>query len=255
MPVSVKMQVKSEARSPVTTRAGTFLAYKVSSKLQISASSGKAVMRGTDWFVPYIGEVKSIASGGGASIKSEMTKFLVGGGAIDTPPPVITGVDPSSGTYGQKISIAGSYFGSGRGATILTMGGVEVTDILSWADNKIECLIPSNAISGPVAISMDVWKSNVDILLHLAAPPEITGVSPSTGTTGNLLTINGKNFGEKKGKVSIGGIKAKVRKGGWMESSIVCTAPKKLESGTHGITVETPYGSDTLPDAYSIPGQ
>lgn len=69
MAVSVKMQVKTYGKSLITPAAGTFLAYKISSMLELASSSRKTAMSGTDWFSPCIGDVRSNASGSGVTIK------------------------------------------------------------------------------------------------------------------------------------------------------------------------------------------
>lgn len=46
------------------------------------------------------------------------------------------------------------------------------------------------------------------------------------GTMGTQVTIYGSGFGIKKGKVLIGGVSAKIGKGGWSETRITCTVAK-----------------------------
>jgi hypothetical protein len=49
---------------------------------------------------------------------------------------------------------------------------------------------------------------------------------PTEGTIGTRITINGLGFGDKKGKVLINGIAAKIAKGDWGDTQITCTIKK-----------------------------
>ena len=51
-------------------------------------------------------------------------------------------------------------------------------------------------------------------------------VNPIEGTIGSVLTINGSDFGTKKGKVLINGIAAKIAKDGWEPEQITCAISK-----------------------------
>ena len=50
--------------------------------------------------------------------------------------------------------------------------------------------------------------------------------TPAEGTIGTQLTINGSDFGTKKGKVLINGIAAKIAKDGWEPEQITCAISK-----------------------------
>ncbi len=51
-------------------------------------------------------------------------------------------------------------------------------------------------------------------------------VTPIDGTIGTVLTINGSGFGDRKGKVLINGIPAKIAKEDWSPTQITCTIKK-----------------------------
>jgi len=51
-------------------------------------------------------------------------------------------------------------------------------------------------------------------------------VSPIDGTIGTVITINGSGFGDRKGKVLINGIPAKIAKEDWSPTRIICTIKK-----------------------------
>jgi hypothetical protein len=69
-------------------------------------------------------------------------------------------------------------------------------------------------------------------------PPALPlAVSVNQGTIGTELTIEGSGFGDKKGKVLIGGAALKIAKGGWSDSSITGTVKKVLPVGPYTITI------------------
>lgn len=78
-------------------------------------------------------------------------------------------------------------------------------------------------------------------------------LSGEEGTIGTQLTITGPGFGDKKGKVLIGGIAAKIAKEEWTDDVITCTLNKVPPEGTHDVTIK-PYKVDEilLPGAFTV---
>lgn len=59
------------------------------------------------------------------------------------------------------------------------------------------------------------------------------GPFPTEGTIGTVITIDGSNFGDKKGKVLIGEVAAKIAKDGWTDAFITCEIKKPMATGQH----------------------
>ena len=98
--------------------------------------------------------------------------------------------------------------------------------------------------------------SSSDILV-LKMADSITS-SPQEGTIGTELTISGSGFGDKKGKVLIGGVATKIAKDGWHDDHIICTVTK-LPEGPYTdpfdvtiITKSKPPVSIPLEDAFTV---
>ncbi len=68
----------------------------------------------------------------------------------------------------------------------------------------------------------------------------IGDVSPSMGIAGNTVSISGKNFGKFKGKVFVGGTKAKILS--WSDTLINISIAKGIEAGKYQIKVEPKKG-------------
>ncbi|MBI2267409.1 MAG: SBBP repeat-containing protein [Armatimonadetes bacterium] len=73
-----------------------------------------------------------------------------------------------------------------------------------------------------------VHPTETGIMTIQFPPPEISGISPGSGTAGTTLTINGNNFGNdpNRGIVTIGGVMvASASISSWTDTRIDCTVP------------------------------
>jgi hypothetical protein len=78
--------------------------------------------------------------------------------------------------------------------------------------------------------------TNQDVYGAFINPSAGTAVTPGEGTFGTEVTINGFNFGIKKGKVFIGGTALKVLE--WSDGSILCSLTKVIAPGTYDVTIQ-----------------
>jgi len=85
------------------------------------------------------------------------------------------------------------------------------------------------------------WNGEKGVLLHYHS----LGLWPNDGTIGTQVTLSGTGFGEKKGKVLIGGVATKIVKDGWKPDSIACTVTKAPSIGTHNVIIK-PYKADDI---------
>ena len=81
-------------------------------------------------------------------------------------------------------------------------------------------------------------------------------VTPIEGTIGSVLTINGSDFGTKKGKVLINGIAAKIAKDGWEPEQITCaiSKPPLPVDVAHPVSVVVDKVSHTLDGTFTVRG-
>ncbi len=229
----------------VSVPAGNFMAWPIAYRLTLSEGGRTTATAWTDWFAPYFGFIKEMDSN--AAI-TELTGFQVGGGTITTPPPVVTGTVPASATCGSTISINGFQFGASQGGSKVMIGNVECDQILYWSDTQINCTIPDTASSGAVTVVTDPWTSNNSITLTI--PPEITGVTPSSGQRGSTVQIQGTAFGTVAGKVNLGAVPAHVTQ--WGDNSITCTVPATMPYGACPVTVTNSQGQNVLQGAFTV---
>ncbi len=145
-------------------------------------------------------------------------------GATEGFRPFIISVEPKVASAGSQITILGRYFGTTQGDSTATLNGIALT-IVTWSDTKIEAILPQEASSGMIVITVkgraSQSSSNAQIFIGSAppaGPPIITGLSQYSGYPGVLITVYGQNFGQPMptdGRVlfksQVGEVEAEVR--------------------------------------------
>jgi hypothetical protein len=64
--------------------------------------------------------------------------------------PIISSIEPESGTVRTVVTIVGSHFGATEGT--VTFNGVEADEITTWTDTEIITKVPPGATTGPVVV-------------------------------------------------------------------------------------------------------
>ena len=120
--------------------------------------------------------------------------------------PVITSIDPESGTQYHRVTITGTGFGSSRGTSTVTFAGTEASRYYEWSDTEIEVRPPSSVSVGTHAVVVTVGgvaSNGVDYarlpqLTAYCLSPSQTIAEPSgtfemgvyrTGPTTDALTV------------------------------------------------------------------
>lgn len=163
---------------------------------------------------------------------------LTAGGIASTPGtlgiiPVLDTLSLDTGSGGTNLTITGSNFGSVQGSTVVSIGGA-VASVLSWATGSITVTVPDSSLPGDqsLTVSADGYSSNA---LPFTVTPAATSLSPTSGATGSLVTLAGKNFGDVQGTVAVQGVGAVINS--WSSTSIVFTVPAGFSPGTVGVVV------------------
>jgi sugar lactone lactonase YvrE len=136
---------------------------------------------------------------------------------IDSPPPTLTAISPSSGPLGTPVPVTLSgtgFFGSGgnaasaacslNGTTIFVSGsGITVSNVRAASDTSLSATfnIAANATPGTrdVTVTTDSGTSGAvkfTISVPVAPPPTLTSITPPTDVRGTTttLTLTGTNF-------------------------------------------------------------
>lgn len=165
--------------------------------------------------------------------------------------PVITSISPSTGTQGTVVTISGSGF---VGATNVTFDGISADfDVIT--NGQMVATAPVNSpgasnvrVTTPAGIS-DVTLATIFTYIG-GGPvlPVVTDVTPSSGTAGTTVVIDGSGFSGAT-SVSFGGTLAvPVSVTG---TTITVVAPAR-SPGTVVVVVTTPNGSSSASSPYTF---
>ncbi len=158
--------------------------------------------------------------------------------------PFITSISPDSGpTAGGTVMTIGGFnlglAGGGAGTPAVSVGGV-AAPVVSVSPASVQVTVPAGAGTGR-AVSLTVGGQTTPPGLAFSYnPPLINTVSPISGPTagGQLMTIDGGNFGPSAPTVTIGG------------------AACAVQSSSHtSITALTPAGQGSRPLVVTVAGQ
>jgi len=158
-----------------------------------------------------------------------------------------TRVNPYEGTIGTVIIISGSDFGTKKGKVLIANVALK---ILEWAENSIQGQFTR-------ALSPDTYdvviRPQAKGVTPITIPngftvkaPQIDSLDPTTGSTGDEITILGSFFGTKKGKVFLDEKSCKIRS--WTidpttgVSEIRFVVPKGLSLGIQELKVINKVG-------------
>jgi hypothetical protein len=169
---------------------------------------------------------------------SETSPFTVG------VPPSITSYSPTSGSPGTALTINGKGFGGVTATNVLYVLSAVTNfwtkwNTTSWSDSEIVAIVPSNMPLGKVSliVTADGLQSIGTYPFTVGGPPSITSYSPSSGSAGTVLTINGKGFGAQAAGSSLNivsavtGARTTWTPTSWSDSQIVVSVPATTASG------------------------
>ena len=128
---SVTITGMSLTQTKSVTIGGKSAAFTVNSNTQVTATVPVGAKTGA---------AISVTTAGG--IGASTAKFVV--------VPSITSFSPTSGPVGTAVTIIGNSF---TGTTKVTFGGVAATSYQVINDTKVDALVPSGAVTGPIIIT------------------------------------------------------------------------------------------------------
>jgi hypothetical protein len=155
--------------------------------------------------------------------------------------PTITGFTPASGASPTQIAISGANFIAG--ATTVTFTGtnppVKGTVV---ALTQVNVVVPAGATNGPITVTTSAGSATSASNFVVSPLPVLTDFSPTAGSNGTTVVIDGSNFITNGTTVKFGTVTA---------SQVTLVASTELQTvvpaGTVSapITVTTRYGSFT----------
>jgi len=151
--------------------------------------------------------------------------------------PSITSLSPTSGSPSTVVTITGSNFGATQGTSAVLFNGTPSAPT-SWNPTTIVVPVPATASSGPVVVVVDSLQSNGITFIDVSAPI-ITTITPTSGTDGTSVTINGSLFGASQGSstVTFNGVASVPTIWNANGTQIVVPAPSSVTTGPVVVTV------------------
>ncbi len=133
------------------------------------------------------------------------------------PIPEIYSVNPPVGSPGDVVLIHGKNFGDIRDMSYVEIAGSKLTasSYISWADNCIKLVLPATVQDGLVVVGTKELRSKpalfaneVDIpvpvpVVQQVSKPVITYLSSEKVNVGEVLVIQGNNFGDVKNQSKV----------------------------------------------------
>jgi len=151
------------------------------------------------------------------------------------PTPAISNLSPPSGPAGTSVTITGTNFGVTQASSQVTFNRIAAT-ITNWSATAIVAIVPANATSGYVVVTVNS-VSSAGVLFTLPGTPGIASLSPPSGPTGTSVTITGTNFSATQGTSTLTFDGATVTPTIWGATSITFTIPAAATTGNVIVTV------------------
>ncbi len=146
----------------------------------------------------------------------------------------ISSISPQYGPAGTAIDIYGGGFGALQSDRLIKIGALQISEIISWTNNKITVKIPATAVSGAVKLISGASETNAGNIFSVT---NITSIAPVRGIIGTTVTISGANFGDTQGAGSVkfsGTAASDIIS--WTASKIIVKVPAGAISGSVSVT-------------------
>lgn len=133
------------------------------------------------------------------------------------PIPEIDSIVPPVGAPGDVVLINGKNFGDVRDMSYVEIAGAKLTasSYISWADNCIKLVLPASVQDGLVYVGVKDMRSKPALFANeveipvpitttrISSKPVITDISSEKLYIGDILVIQGNNFGEAKNQSKV----------------------------------------------------
>jgi RHS repeat-associated protein len=151
--------------------------------------------------------------------------------------PQVTSTTPASGPTGTQVQINGSGFGATQGSSAVNFNAAYPATIITWSDSQIVATVPPQAFTGQVVVVVGGVWSNQSVYFNVPAP-QVTSISPTSGSVGTQVTVNGSGFQTTKGansSISFKGNPGTVVT--WNDTQIVASVAANTTSGAVKVVV------------------
>ncbi|HJV49789.1 MAG TPA: S8 family serine peptidase, partial [Geothrix sp.] len=159
------------------------------------------------------------------------------------PPPAITGFNPGVACTGSVVSISGAGL---RFATAVAFNG-KASNFTVISDTSITATVPVGATTGRVSVTTPGGIGSTSTSFTVIPAPTVTGLSPSSGPVGTLVTLTGTGFSDASA-VTFNGTAATFTL--VSDGSITATVPAGATTGR--VSVTTPGGTGSTSTSFTV---
>lgn len=159
------------------------------------------------------------------------------------PAPTVTLIAPSSGPVGTTVTITGTNFNS---VTAVNFNGVPASYTVN-STTSITATVPAAATSGVVTV-VNGSGTGTGTTFTVLLLPSVTGMNPSAGGPGTVVTLTGTNFTGATAVTLNGSAVASFS----VVNSTTITAVVAVSNTTGLFEVTTPAGSASSPGAFTV---
>lgn len=160
---------------------------------------------------------------------------------------------PKSGPVGNTVTISGTGFSTTTSQDTVTFNGVTAS-VTSASTTQITTSVPAGATTGPITVTAPAGSATSSMPFTVTASsgaPTIIGFTPTIGSAGTTVTVNGTNFqtAPANDKVKYNISEAAVKSA--TTTSITTSVPQLGTSGR--ISLATPFGKTVSSGDFFIP--
>ena len=180
---------------------GGWILYKTSpmSNISFATSAGTPIIKSsTNTAINNVTTMKqnvSAATGivvmaSDANSRYYLHNFIIPGSSGPFPP-TISSFTPSTGPVGTPDTITGTNL---SGAGSVTFNGTPASGFVVNSDTQISATVPTGATSGRIAVTTPGGSASSSDSFIVITTPSITSFSPTLGSAGTTVTVNGASF-------------------------------------------------------------
>jgi len=223
------------------TDAGTF--YAISGTVTVTTDNTKITVKWSLTFTDATGRV--FTSTGSFVLYNYKTVTQPKTTIVDPTPvalkPTIGSIAATSGAAGDSVVIAGTNFSTALTENLVKFNGVTAV-VKSATATKLVVMVPSGGSTGAITVRVKNSETATGPVFTYVTPlaaPTITGVTPLSGSAGDVMTIIGSNFSTTltDDVVTIGNTTAKITILTASVDRITLTIPQGVVSGQVGVKV------------------
>jgi hypothetical protein len=160
-------------------------------------------------------------------------------------PPTIASFVPTNGPVGTIVTINGTKFDN---ATAVKFASLDAASFTVNSSTQMLATVPVGAVTGPITVTTPAGSVASATSFVVTVAPAITGLTPSSGNVGTVVTIAGANLTGATG-VSFGTTAATTFT---PDSSVQITATVPAGATTGKVTVTTPTGTAQSAGTFTV---